>query len=179
MTDRRVVLLRGINLGPRNRVAMPELREALSEAGYAGVRTYVQSGNVVLDSAEAPTELEARCERLIDERFGLSIPVVVRSRDELAAVVKSNPLRRVASEPKRYQVSFLAEALEPDQVKQLEALATGGERLVARGRELYAWHPNGVARSKLWAALAGTGLRTKATARNWNTVETLLAMASE
>ena len=179
MTDRRIVLLRGITLGPRKRVAMPELREALTEAGYAGVRTYVQSGNVVLDSAEAPTRVEAQCERIIAQRFDLSIPVIVRTRDELAAVVKHNPLGAVATEPKRYQVSFLAKALKPDQVKKLEGLASGRERLVAHGRELYAWHPDGVARSKLWAALAGNGLATKATARNWNTVQTLLAMASE
>lgn len=177
--DRHIALLRGINLGPRNRIAMAELRDALGHAGYEGVRTYVQSGNVVLESDEAPTALEQSIEGLIADRFELKIPVVARTRDELAEVIERNPLKGVATDPKRYQVSFLAEPLDAERLEQLNAVATESERLVADGRELYAWHPDGVARSKLWAKLAGTGLGVKATARNWTTVETLLAMADE
>jgi uncharacterized protein (DUF1697 family) len=177
--DRAIVLLRGINLGPRNRIAMAELRDALGQAGYEGVRTYVQSGNVVLESDQPPAALEQSLEALIAERFELKIPVIARTRDELAAVVEGNPLQSVATDPKRYQVSFLSEPLDAERIEQLNAVATEPERLVAVERELYAWHPDGVARSKLWAKLAGTGLGVKATARNWTTVETLLAMADE
>lgn len=177
--ERRIVLLRGINLGPRNRVPMPELRALLTDAGYEEVRTYVQSGNVVLTSDDPPDALERESARLINERFGLDIPVIVRTHKELAAVVKRNPLAGVATDPKRYQVSFLERELDPARIEALNAVATEPERLVAAGRELYAWHPDGVARSKLWAKLAGTGLGVKATARNWNTVEQLLEMASQ
>lgn len=177
--ERRIVLLRGINLGPRNRIAMPELREALAEAGHENVRTYVQSGNVVLDSDRPPGRLEADLEDLIKRRFELEIPVITRTREELETVVRQNPLADVVTDPKRYQVSFLAEPLEPARLERLSQAATESERVVAVGRELYAWHPDGVARSKLWAQLAGPALKVKATARNWNTVETLLAMASE
>ena len=176
---RQIVLLRGINLGPRNRIAMPELRELLGQAGYREVRTYVQSGNVVLESDESPAALETSVERLIAEGFDLQISVIARTRDELADVVERNPLADVATDPKRYQVSFLSEALPAERVEELNAVAAKAERLIASGRELYAWHPNGVARSKLWAKLAGTGLGVKATARNWKTVETLLEMASQ
>lgn len=176
--ERRIALLRGINLGPRNRIAMSELREALAEAGYDEVRTYVQSGNVVLSTREPPSKLERTCEELIEDRFGLKVPVIVRTRDELAEVVERNPLEAIASNPKRYQVSFLSQELDPKRVEELNGLAADGERLVALGRELYAWHPEGVARSKLWAKLAGSALGVKATARNWNTVEMLLQMAS-
>lgn len=174
---RRVVLLRGINLGPNRRIAMPELREAFAGAGFEDVRTYVQSGNVVLASDVPPGELEQLTERLIAERFGLDVPVIARTRDELAAVVEHNPLGEVAVDPKRYQVSFLSAPLEEGVVAGLAAVAAPSERLVADGRELYAWHPDGAARSKLWAKLAGTGLGVKATARNWTTVSTLLEMA--
>jgi uncharacterized protein (DUF1697 family) len=115
--------------------------------------------------------------RLIAERFELDIAVVVRTRDELAEVVRRNPLKRVADNPKRYQVTFLSEELAPEAVEMLSALAVGRERLVAVGRELYAWHPDGVARSKLWNQLAGSGLGTVATARNWTTVTKLLELA--
>ena len=74
-------------------------------------------------------------------------------------------------------MSFLGAELEEGAVERLTELAAPGERVLADGRELYAWHPDGVARSKLWAKLAGTGLGVKATARNWTTVTTLLEMA--
>ncbi len=173
----QIVLLRGINLGPRNRIAMPALRESLSKSGLGDVSTYLQSGNIVLSSGLGPDKLAAEVRRLIKAEFGLDIAVVARTRDELAKVVRSNPLQEVADNPKRYQVSFLDQPLEPDVVEKLGALATGDERLVASGRELYAWHPEGVARSKLWNALAGSGLGVTATARNWTTVTKLLEMA--
>jgi uncharacterized protein (DUF1697 family) len=175
----RILLLRGINLGPRNRVEMPQLRELLSAAGMSDVRTYVQSGNVVVSSRRSPETLARECERQIRSELGLEISVVARTRDEVAGVVELNPLGDVATNPKRYQVSFLDRELAPGVVEELAALAVDSERFVAAGRELYAWHPEGVARSKLWNRLAGTGLGVIATARNWTTVTTLLQMADE
>ena len=177
--EQRVALLRGINVGSHKRVAMPALRDALTQAGFEHVRTYVQSGNVILSTDVEPAELEQQLERLIAEQFGFEVDVIVRSAKELAAVVKRNPLADVAREPKRYQVTFLAEPLERERLEQLAALATDTERFASHGRELYAWHPEGVARSKLWAKLGSTGLGVKATSRNWTTVTTLLEMASE
>jgi uncharacterized protein (DUF1697 family) len=173
---RQVALLRGINLGPSRRVAMPALRTLLTGAGFEDVQTYVQSGNVVLSTDLAPDELERETERLISAEFGFDVDVVARTRDELAEVVERNPLGDVATNPKRYQVSFLSAELDPERVAALAASAADSERFVALGRELYAWHPDGVARSKLWAKLAGPGLGVKATARNWTTVTTLLEM---
>jgi uncharacterized protein (DUF1697 family) len=173
------VLLRGINLGPNKRVPMAALRDAFAGAGYEGVRTYVQSGNLVLSSDSRPDQLGQACEQLIAARFGFEVPVVVRTRDEIAEVVQCNPLEDVAVNPKRYQVSFLSAEPDAALVRKFESLAAPTERLVSIGRELYAWHPEGVARSKLWAALAGKDLGVTATARNWTTVTTLLAMADE
>jgi uncharacterized protein (DUF1697 family) len=171
------VLLRGINLGSRNRVAMPKLRSALEDAGFEDVRTYLQSGNVVLSSKGSVAKVARDCERVIADAFGLEIPVVVRTRNQLAQVVKGNPLKSVAKNPKRYQVSFLEKEPTAALVGKLEEVAAPTERIVAEGREIYAWHPEGVARSKLWAALAGKGLGITATARNWTTVTKLLELA--
>jgi uncharacterized protein (DUF1697 family) len=176
---RQIALLRGINLGPRNRIAMPQLRKELEGAGFEDVRTYLQSGNVVLASDLPSEQLARRLERQIEHAFKLDIAVIVRTRDELADVVKHNPLKKVATNPKRYQVSFLSDELDPETIEELAALAVPSERFVARGRELYAWHPDGVARSKLWARLAGKGLGVTATARNWTTVTSLLELADE
>jgi uncharacterized protein (DUF1697 family) len=177
--SRQIVLLRGINIGARNRIAMPALREALEEAGYEDVATYVQSGNVVMSSERKPDELARRCGQLIAERFDLDIPVVVRTRAELARVVRRDPLGDVADDPKRYQVTFLAQKPKAALVRELEALAAPNERLAVAGREIYAWHPDGAARSKLWNRLAGRDLGVTATARNWNTVTALLALADD
>jgi uncharacterized protein (DUF1697 family) len=156
---------------------MPRLRAALEEAGFEDVTTYVQSGNVVLSSRDSAAKVGRAVERLIEQEFGLKIPVVVRTRAQLAQVVKRNALGKVAKNPKRYQVSFLEKKPSAALVRKLEEVALPGERIVAQGREIYAWHPEGVARSKLWAVLAGKGLGVTATARNWTTVAKLLELA--
>jgi uncharacterized protein (DUF1697 family) len=158
---------------------MAELRTLLTEAGYEDVRTYVQSGNIVLRGPAKPAEVERALQALISKHFGFDVPVIVRSRAQLAAVVKANPLGGVADNPKRYQVSFLSDKPPAEVIRRMEELALDDERVTARGREIYAWHPDGVARSKLWNELAGTGLGLTATARNWTTVTTLLEMASQ
>jgi uncharacterized protein (DUF1697 family) len=157
---------------------MAKLRDALEDAGFGEVRTHLQSGNVFLQSKTKPEQTARKCERLLESEFGLEIDVVVRTPAELARVVKRNPLGKVATDPKRYQVSFLAGPLPAAAKRKLEEALQEPEELVVSGREIYAWHPKGVARSKLWAALAGRGLGVTATARNWTTVTKLLELAS-
>jgi uncharacterized protein (DUF1697 family) len=176
---RLIVLLRGVNLASRNRISMPDLREALDEEGFEDVSTYVQSGNVVLSTTLTATRVKSEVERLLADRFGLDIAVVVRTRAELAAVVKRNPFGKVATNPKLYQVTFLEKAPTAELLRKLEAIAAGKEQVAHIGRELYAWHPDGVARSKLAALMAGKGLGVTATARNWRTVTKLLDLAEQ
>ncbi len=176
---RQIVLLRGINIGSRNRIAMPRLREALERAGFDDVRTYVQSGNVVVSSSDPPKTVAGKVKRVIADEFGLDIAVVVRTRAELAAIVRRSPLHDVATNPKRYQVTFLDSRPKADVLTELEAAVKGKERLVHSGRELYAWHPDGIGRSKLAALLGGPRLGVAATSRNWTTVTALLELARE
>jgi uncharacterized protein (DUF1697 family) len=175
---RHVVLLRGINLGSRNRIAMPALREALEDAGFEDVQTYVQSGNVILSAGSPAADVARTVERQISKSFGLDIDVLVRSRAQLARIVERNPLEDVAKDPKRYQVSFLSAKPSAAVLRKLEEAAAGAERVVLAGKEIYAWHPEGVGRSRLWTLLAGRGLGVTATARNWTTVTKLLELAS-
>jgi uncharacterized protein (DUF1697 family) len=175
----QILLLRGINLGPNKRIAMPELRALLTDAGFEDVQTYVQSGNVVLSSELSPDEVAERAQELIASRFGFEVDVIARTAGELAEVVRANPLADVADNPKRYQVSFCDGEPDGAAVEKIVAAAAPEERLVAIGRELYAWHPDGVGRSKMWNKLAGAGLGVRATARNWTTVTTLLEMAEK
>ncbi|HTA05914.1 MAG TPA: DUF1697 domain-containing protein [Solirubrobacteraceae bacterium] len=176
---KQIVLLRGINVGGRNRVPMPALREALEAAGMQDVVTYVQSGNVVLNSDAKPDALARECEAVIAERFELNIAVVVRTREQLADVVKRDPLGDVAEQEKLYQVTFCSGQPDKDALAKVAERAVDGERLIAHGCEIYAWFPHGVGRSKLAAQLGRQDLGVTATARNWTTVNKLLALASE
>jgi uncharacterized protein (DUF1697 family) len=174
-----ILLLRGINLAARNRIAMADLRGVLEEAGFDHVRTYLQSGNVVLSSDAQADDIARKTERLIAKLFDLDVPVIVRSRAQLAKVVERNPLKAIANNPKRYQVSFLETKPTREVVRRVEEAAVAHERVVAIGREIYAWHPDGVGRSRLWTLLAGQRLGITATARNWTTVTNLLSLAQE
>jgi uncharacterized protein (DUF1697 family) len=179
MVSAHVVLLRGVNVGSHNRIAMPRLRGALGEAGFEDVRTYLQSGNVVLRSDATPGQVERESKRCIHAEFGLEIDVVVRTAQELAEVVRRDPFGELASDHKRYQVSFLAAELKPAVAEKVAQTAAPAERVLVSSREIYAWHPEGVARSRLWALLAGRSLGVAATARNWSTVTSLLALVEE
>jgi uncharacterized protein (DUF1697 family) len=143
------------------------------------VRTYLQSGNVVLASSRKADDVARTTERLIKKEFELEIAVVARSKTQLAKVVATNPLVKIAKNPKLYQVTFLATKPTAAIVRRVEKAATERETVVALGREIYAWHPDGAARSKLWALLAGQRLGVTATSRNWTTVTKLLALAEE
>ena len=172
-----VAFLRGVNLGPSRRVPMGDLRAALRVAGYGDVRTHLQSGNVVLWS-EAPGErLERDLGAVLREAFDMEIAVVARTRDELAEVVARDPFGDEASDPRLYQVSFLSSEPVAERVEELERAAVAPERVAVIGREVYAWHPNGVARSELAKAISAQRLGVEVTARNWRTVTKMLEMA--
>jgi uncharacterized protein (DUF1697 family) len=176
---KQIVLLRGVNVGGRNRLAMPALREELDGAGLGPARTYLQSGNAVVDSIASPAALARDCERLIAERFELDIAVVVRTRAQLAKVVRHDPFADTASDPKLYQVSFCSAKPATAAVQKVAERAAGEERLEAHGREIYAWFPGGVGRSRLAAQLSGQSLGVTVTARNWSTVLALLELADQ
>ena len=176
---RCAILLRGINIGPNNRIPMAELRALLTQDGFAEVATHLQSGNVVLSSDGPPDAAARRREGLIADRFGLDIRSVVRTHDELETVVHADPLPEAAADPKRYQVTFLESAPDPGIGARLAAVATPQERFAVIGREIYAWHPEGVARSRLATLLAGRAFKVAATARNWTTVTALLSLTAD
>lgn len=158
---------------------MQDLREVLEEAGYGEVRTLHQSGNVVLTSCVELATLEQDLANALGNAFGFDIAVVVRTRDELADVIARDPLSEEAEDPARYQVSFLAAEPNPARVHQLEHADVAPERVVVRGREIYAWHPDGIARSRLAALITEQHLGVEVTARNWRTATKMLELADD
>ena len=169
---RQIALLRGVNLGGNNKVEMARLRTLFEELGFSDVRTYVNSGNVVFSGRKIS---ERRLEEAIADTFGFDVPVVLRSRDDLAKVVKANPLRNVATDPAKYLVVFCGAKASTE----LDPADFAPETFLIRAREIYLWLPGGVGRSPLGNQLVAKQVGTKSTARNWRTVEKLLALADD
>ena len=153
---------------------MADLRELLEEAGYQDVRTHLQSGNVAISSPLAPRKLEAQLEQQLAAGLGMDVRVLVRTRAQLAKVVALDPLGKVATNPSRYLVVFLSKKLSPKIARELEAAS-----VIVSGRELYAWHRDGVQRSPLAKLLDDKKLGVVSTARNWNTVTKVLELLDE
>lgn len=172
-----VALLRGVNVGGKAKLAMTDLREIVAGCGFDDVRTYIQSGNVVFTAPVGadPDDVAATLATAIAAGSSVTPDVVVRTGDELAAVVDANPFLRRGEDPAHLHVSFTA--VEPDLgVDDLARYAP--EEAAAVGREVYLFLPNGMGRSKLAADLARR-TRPAGTARNWRTVTKLLEMVGD
>lgn len=165
------MLLRGVNIGKRQ-LRMAELRELCADAGHQHVRTYVQSGNVVVDSTLAAAEVAADLEARLREHCGWEVPVVVRSAGELAAVIDACPFDR-SVDATRLVVAFSPRALVDADLGGLDPDGFGDETFDLAAREVYFWLPDGQGRSALVKEFLTTSAGKICTARNWRTVTTL------
>jgi uncharacterized protein (DUF1697 family) len=175
-----VAMLRGINLGSRNKVAMAELRALVEALGAAEVKTYVQSGNVVFKMpAQSAPKLEKILKDRIKKEFGLDVPVVVRTKEQLTKVWDNNPFTAKTKDAKALHVTFLAGKADPKGAKEVTAKDWAPDELAVKGTEVYLLCPNGYGVSKLGNAFLEKKLGATATTRNWNTVTNLVEMASD
>lgn len=175
MATRYIVLLRGINVGGHNKVPMAELRSALTEAGFADVATYIQSGNIVVtaDNGVGEAGIVTSVEKLMTDAFGLDIPVVARDAEEWAAVVADNPFPDRVDEPKLLHVYFCDSAPSVEDLKKMDDPRFDQDELQTVGRHVYVFYANGAARSKLTTNELEKRLGVTATGRNWSTVNKL------
>jgi uncharacterized protein (DUF1697 family) len=162
---RYVALLRGINLGPTNKVAMPQLRAMAEGLGYTDVRTYINSGNLLFATEDDQAGLGEAIRRAISAEFGLTIDVAVRTADELRAIVAGNPYPD--GDPSRVTVAFLVGPLPAEAVQRLAAVAD--EPYTIAGREVWVDYTHGQAGSKL-AAQFSRIIGASTTVRNLRTV---------
>jgi uncharacterized protein (DUF1697 family) len=175
---RLALLLRGINVGGNNKIAMSDLKSLLGALGYSDITTLLNSGNAVVTTSDEPDQAERQVSKAISEQLGLKIETMARTHDELAAVVAANPLATVATNPSHYAVAFLRSAPPAGALNGVDPAIYAPECWKLIGRELFIWYANGQARTKLGAAFFEKQLEVAATARNWNTVEKLLALTA-
>lgn len=175
-----VALLRAVNVAGHNRVAMADLRHLLAELGFDHPRSLLQSGNLVFGSRRrAGPALEAALEAAARDSLGLQTEFVVRTAAEWDAVIRNNPFPAEAlSDPGHLLLMCLKQAPAPGTVAALQASIAGREQVRAAGRNAWLVYPDGIGRSRLTAVLIERRLGTSGTARNWNTVLKLQALAN-
>jgi len=167
---RYVALLRAVNVGGTGKLPMADLRAMCCEAGFARVETYIASGNAVFESRLAPAKVKARLESGLTAHFGKPAKVLLRTAEEIAAVLKANPF--IDTEPKRTYAIFLDAPPPRDALEH--AVGLGEEEMALGEREIFIHYGTGMGRSKLRIPAAKDG-----TARNMNTVATLAEMAAK
>lgn len=177
---RHVALLRGINVGGRNKLPMARLRELFDAAGATDVRTYIQSGNVVFRAApEAVDGIAEAVRSSIQAELGLVVPVVTRTAAELVETARVCPYSdEAAQNPRAVHVMFLDREPSADEVATLDPDRSPPDVFQVIGREVHAHCPNGLARTKLSNAWFDRALGTVSTGRNWRTLQKLIALSS-
>jgi uncharacterized protein (DUF1697 family) len=175
-TSRQAALLRGVNVGRANRVAMADLRALAEDLGMKDPRTLLNSGNVVFTAPMGtPRDSAGRMEKALHEKLGVTCRVVVLSAEELADVIARNPLLSKAHDPARLLVAVLADPSDRVKLAPLEKEDWGSDALAVGPRAAYLWCAEGVIASALNAAVNRT-LGTGVTSRNWATMLKLQEM---
>jgi uncharacterized protein (DUF1697 family) len=177
-TTSYVALLRGINVGGKNKVPMRTLRELIAGIGGSEVRTHLQSGNAVFAHEQKdPLRLAADLERAITAELGLTISCLVRTGADLRRVVAANPFPMEGIDGSRFVVVFLSGPVPLDRLAGIDPAAYAPDEFKPGATEIYAHFPDSIRDSKLAAFFTDRRLGLTATARNWNTVTKLLALS--
>jgi uncharacterized protein (DUF1697 family) len=174
-------MLRGVNLGGHHKIKMDALRVLCESLKFEDPRTYVQSGNVIFRTKEKNSPALARkIQKAIEGAFGFGPEVILRTPDELRKAIRTNPFAaRRDIEPGKLLLTFLAADPGPEAQATLLTLKSYPEELHLKGRDLYIYFPNGAGKSKLpWSSVEKL-FKTTGTARNWNSVTKMLAIAEE
>jgi uncharacterized protein (DUF1697 family) len=179
-SKRFVALLRGINVGGRNKVAMADLREAFEDGGYQGVRTYIQSGNVVFESTKALRSMEDDIERLLEARFGVPLVVVARSHDQLRNVVDKAP-DGFGAAPGTFHSDaiFLKAPLTAKQAMRVVSLRDGVDEAWPGPGVIYFARLSAERTKSRMGKIVGTPEYQQMTIRSWTTTTKLLALLDE
>jgi uncharacterized protein (DUF1697 family) len=173
-----VALLRGVNVGGKNRISMPDLRSSVSSLGLEDVATYIQSGNVVFRSGKRGSrELAAGIERQIANDFGADVTVLLRTAAELEKIAGANPFAKGEADLSKLHVVFLDRKPAQSAVAELDPERSPPDEFAVRGREIYLRLPNGMGRTKLTGDYFERRLGVAATARNWKTLTKLTELA--
>lgn len=166
-----IALLRGINVGGHNRVPMADLRSQCGELGWSDIQAYIQSGNILLNAETTADHIEDELERAINRRFGLSVPVIVRTAGDWSAYIPGNPFPEASkAEPNRVMLALSKATPKGDAEAGLQERAADGERIARVGDAFWIHFRRGAGKSKLSPGLVDRLVGSPVTTRNWRTV---------
>jgi uncharacterized protein (DUF1697 family) len=173
-----IALLRGVNVGGKNKLPMKSLGAICETHGCTAVRTYIQSGNIVFQaSAKVAASFAGKVKLEVKKAFGFETTVILRTAEELRLVTGNNPFLKPGVDTKLLHVMFLADEPDLTDVVKLNPVCENDEAFSLRGKEIFLYLPNGMGRSKMGGYAFDKVLHTVGSTRNWQTVTKLLALA--
>lgn len=175
MPANHLALLRGVNLGGKNKLPMKDLAVLFTAAGCSDVATFIQSGNVIFNLApRAASKLPELIAAAIAGRFHFQTQIILRTREEIRDVILGNPFLKKGIPADTLHALFLADRPPSGAIEQLDPNRSAPDEFIVQGREIYLNLPNGVGKTKLTNSYFDSKLRTVSTGRNWRTVTKLL-----
>lgn len=175
-----VAFLRGVNMAGHNKMKMTNLATLFKDEGFRNAETFIQSGNVVFsDPGERPVnEITTLIEKSILKRFGFDIPALVRNIPDLRKIISLNPFLSIPDfDPARMAVMFLHDLPSEKGLEIMKDVDYPPDKFSIKGREIFIWCPNGFGRTKLYTNFFEGRMKVIGTARNWNTINTILEIA--
>ncbi len=175
-----ICFLRGVNITGHNKIRMADLTGMFKESGFNDAETYIQSGNVVftVDGGIAGIELVPGIESAIRLKFGFEIAAMIRTPDEIRKIITVNPfLKETNFDPSKSAVIFLYEKPVKEQLEKVRSINYPPDKFEIIGKEIFIYCPNGFGRTKLYTNFFENKMKIAGTARNWNTINTILGMA--
>ncbi len=175
-----ISFLRGVNMTGHNKIRMPDLTGLYYDIGLVDPVTYIQSGNVVFGNPQdlLPGKVATLIENGIRDKFGYTVPALIRTSEELKEILLGNPFSDLEGfDPKRLAVIFLYDTPSSKQIERVKNVDYPPDKFKIRGKEIYIYCPDGFGKTKLYTNFFETRMKVIGTARNWNTINTVYEMA--
>ena len=180
--NKRIAILRGINVGGRRKILMADLKKLFHALGFAAVQTYIQSGNVIFNSTgkEDNITIAANIEQAIAKKYGFDVPVIVRTVGQWQEAIASNPFfKKKDADVERLHLTFLKEVPEPDKLEVIQAFDYSPDKFELVDNNIFVFCSGKYSDSKLSNTFFESKLKQPATTRNWKTVLKLMELSGK
>lgn len=173
----KIAILRGINVGGKRKILMKDLKKLCEKLDWKKISTYIQSGNIIFHSSENNTTLENKLEKAINDEFGFEVPVIIRTAEELQAILANNPFLEPETEKSKLHVTFLKHIPTTENQQKAETVQAGADQFSIKNNTIFLYCEGKYHQSKLSNTFFEKKLKVQATTRNWKTVEKLAELS--
>lgn len=179
--EKKVAILRGINVGGRRKILMKDLKLLFEKMRFTNIVTYIQSGNVMFNTTDnlSDNEISVKVQKAISDKYGFDVPVIIRNIKDLEQTIKRNPfLKSKKNDLHKLHLTFLNEIPSPENIKNAELSNTGLDRFVVDNYNVFVFCEGKYHQSKLTNIFFENKLKVTATTRNWKTIIKLIELAT-